>query len=116
MSKPFRVEHADILWPVMTVLGVGTVIASAYELMTLEGSLLGGWSFYTLIIGIFFGIWGIWELAVHVKRMRKMRRFLEMEGKAHLIRNIEEMEYLAWCLPTKWEAALKEKKKSYRVK
>ncbi len=116
MSKSFRVEYADILWPIVTVLGVGTVIVSAYELMTLEGSLMGGWSFYTLLIGIFFGIWGIWELVVHVKRVRKMRVFLSTEGKAHLIRNIEEMEYLAWCLPSKWEVALKEKKRSYRVK
>ena len=116
MSKPFRVEHADILWPTMTVLGIATVAISAYELMGAEGSLLGGWSFYTLIIGVFFSVWGLWELVVHVKRMRKMRDFLAMEGKAHLIRNMEEMEYLAWCLPAKWEAALKEKKKAYRVK
>lgn len=116
MARPLRVEYADIIWPAMSVVGVAAVVLSALALMELDGSPLGGWSFYTLLIGIFIGIWGIWELVVHHKRIKRMREFLAMEGKSHLVRNIEEMEFLAWCLPSRWEEALKEKKRHYRVK
>jgi len=110
------VENAAWLWPLMTAAGIATVAGSAWSLLGMEGSPLGGWSFYTLLIGIFILIWGTWEWAVYFKRVRKLRGLLGKEGKAHLVRNVDEMEYLAWCLPSHWSKAVKEKKRAYRVK
>ncbi len=116
MSRSFRVESAPWLWPSMTVVGIAAVSLSAWSLVGMEGSPLGGWSFYTLLVGIAVLIWGAWEWAVYFKRVRRLRSLLSKEGKAHLVRNVEEMEYLAWCLPSHWSEAVSEKKRSYRVK
>ncbi|HIJ00903.1 MAG: hypothetical protein PWQ88_1234 [Candidatus Methanomethylophilaceae archaeon] len=116
MSKPFRVENADILWPGMTILGLAITLISLRDILAMESSLIGGWSFYSFLIGVIFLIWGAWELATYIKRIRKFRVLLNETSKARVIRNLEEMEYLAWCLPSRYGEALEEKKRSLHIK
>ncbi|MGE4274574.1 MAG: hypothetical protein AB7E27_00760 [Candidatus Methanomethylophilaceae archaeon] len=116
MTKPFTVQNAGLLWPGMTCGGLLLLVVSAWWIMDLNGSLLGAWSFYTLVIGFLVFIYGAIELFTYLKRVRKLRSLLELNSKASVLKNLEEMEYLAWCLPSGWDELVSQKKKEFHVR
>lgn len=116
MTKPFTVENAGLLWPGMTMGGFLLLGFSIWWILDLEGSIVGAWSFYTLIIGFLVFIYGAIELYTYMKRVKKLRKLLELSSKASILKNLEEMEYLAWCLPSGWEQVVEDKKKEFHIR
>lgn len=116
MTKPFTVENAGLLWPGMTLGGLLLLAVSVWWILDLEGSLVGAWSFYTLIIGFLVFIYGFIELYTYLKRVKKLRKLMELNSKASVLKNLEEMEYLAWCLPSGWDQVVEDKKKEFHIR
>lgn len=116
MSKPFTVENAVILWPTMTFGGLALLIVSAIGIAGKYTNFFGSWAFYTLLIGFLIFLYGGIEFYTHFKRTRKLRRLLTLTSKASVIKNLEEMEYLGWCLSSEWDDAVKQKKKEFHIR
>ena len=116
MSKPFTVKNAVLLWPAMTFGGLALLIISALGITAVYTNFFGSWAFYVLLAGFLIFLYGGIEFYTYLKRTRKLRRLLSLTSKASVIKNLEEMEYLAWCLSDEWDEAVKQKKKEFHIR
>jgi hypothetical protein len=117
VSKPFIVEHAPLLSGLVLLLGCGMAVAALA--MGLSASGAGGLRSYS-ILGISVGVLialvgGLWFLSF-LRKARKFHLLLGDRSKAVLLKNMDEIEYLAWLLPIKYENELLERKRELRLK
>jgi hypothetical protein len=115
MPKPFLVERAEAL-SLLFLLGGGFILAVSLASLTESVIAMGGWAYYTLIIGGILLIIGIlWFLKI-VAGVRKLHRYLHEPSKAAFQKTLDDVEYLAWTLPSRYENELVEKKKGFGLK
>jgi hypothetical protein len=62
-----------------------------------------------LLIGL------IWFWIVAANR-RKFNKLMEEKSKAAFVKKLDDVEYLAWRLPMRYEERLKDKKKQFGIK
>ena len=116
MPKPFMVERAAetsmgilLVGLVLMIIGVlapmdglSVVTKDVGDVILVVGSLL-------LIVGL---IW-TWSFSVKVRKFHSM---LSENQKAVFIRNLDDVEYLAWKLPSQYEEELIERKKELGIR
>ncbi|MDD1743142.1 MAG: DUF3198 domain-containing protein [Methanomassiliicoccales archaeon] len=115
MAKPFAVERAMELSALMTLVGVVLTVISLADI-TAGTAGFGGWSYWTVVVGLIIFAFGLFWLAGHLRNVRDFRRLMEEESKAAFIKNMDDVEYLAWKLPTRYEDELMAKKKRLGIK
>lgn len=115
MAKPFQVEHARSIAVVTIVVGV---ILSAISIPGLLGlvTFLGEWSWWTLTIGLVLSLIGLYLLIIYLRNVTAFEKSMQLKSKAEFVRNQDDVEYLAWRLPSKFEERLMEKKKDFNLK
>jgi hypothetical protein len=115
MSKPMKVERGIELSVLLVVLG------SVLFLLGISDALgwlvdLGGWGFYTGGAGLLSLIVGaVWAFSI-LQRMKRFAVLMEEKSKAVFVRSLDELEYTAWRLPSRYDALLSEKKREMGVK
>ena len=115
MSKPLTVERGIELSLVMAAAG------AVFLLIGLSDALkwwfdLHGWGFYLGAIGVLCLLVGVvWSISI-VKRVRKFRSMMTEKSKAAFVRSLDELEYTAWRLPSKYDALVMDKKREMGVK
>jgi uncharacterized membrane protein len=115
MAKPFAVERAMELSVLMTLIGVVLTVISLADI-TAGTAGFGGWSYWTVVVGLILFAFGLYWLAGYLRNVRDFRRLMEEESKAAFIKNMDDVEYLAWKLPTRYEDELMAKKKRLGIK
>ena len=117
MSKPFIVEQAPLLSGLVLLLGCGmTVAALAMGLSASGAGDLGSYSILGISVGVLITVvGGLWFLSF-LRKARKFRLLLGDRSKAVLLKNMDEIEYLAWLLPMRYENELLERKRELRLK
>jgi ABC-type nickel/cobalt efflux system permease component RcnA len=115
MAKPFAVERAMELSVSMTLIGVVLAVMGLTDITTGTAS-LGGWSMLAMVAGLIIFAFGIYWLAGYLRDVRDFKNLLEEQSKAAFIKELDDTEYLAWKLPTRFEEELQEKKKRLGVK
>jgi uncharacterized integral membrane protein len=116
MSKPVQVERAAPLSISMLVAGIAMVIAAILAMYDVAFTEMGNWDWWVLIIGALAAVvGGIW-LASYVMNVRKFRKLIAEPSKAAFIKELDDLEYLAWRLPMKFENELMAKKKHFGLK
>ena len=115
MSKPFYQERVLEIAAVTTVAGTALTILGLLD-VTDRGSIdLYGWGFYLLIGGVILLATGIYWMYSFRKMDRRFKHLMEERSKANVIKYLDEMEYIAWRMPTRYEERLYEKKKSMKL-
>ena len=115
MSKPMNVERGLELSVLITVLGAVLLFLGISDALDWVID-LRGWGFYTGAIGVSSLIVGvIWAISI-VQRMRRFDVLIEEKSKAVFVRNLDDIEYTAWRLPSKYDVRLDEKKRKMGVK
>ena len=116
MTKPFMVERAPLTSTALAIVGMAIALLGLYGLMV-SGSLdLWGLEYLLAILGVLFFMVGVYWLLTYTSRVRRFHILLEENRKAVFIKNLDDVEYLAWRLPTKFESELAEKKRQMGVK
>lgn len=115
MAKPFTVERAMELSALMTLVGAALAVVGLVDL-TAGTAGFGGWSIWALIAGFIVFVFGIFWLAGYLRNLRDFRALMGEESKATFIKNLDDIEYLAWKLPLRFEEELMEKKKRIGVR
>jgi membrane protein implicated in regulation of membrane protease activity len=115
MAKPFAVERALELSASVTLVGVVLTVISLADITTGTAS-LGGWSMWALVVGFIAFAFGLYWLAGYLRNVRDFKKLIEEQSKAALIKNLDDIEYLAWKLPIRFEEELQERKKRLGVK
>jgi hypothetical protein len=112
MAKPFVVERAMELSALMTLVGMILAVAGLVDIT--DGTAgLGGWSYWALIAGLIVFAFGLYWLAGYLRNVRDFKGLIVEQSKASFIKTADDVEYLAWKLPSRYEDELREKKKRF---
>ena len=76
----------------------------------------GDWSYWLLILGPILLVGAVWWLYDYVKKVRSLSRLISTPSKAKFVRNLDEIEYLAWSLPQRYETKVLDMKRRFNVK
>lgn len=116
MVKPFLVEKAPVAWGGLLIFGIALTLLGAYGL--LDSSPFGGWGveYLFLLIGIVFILVGVVLLSGYLIRVRRFHGLLSERKKVEFIKHLDDVEYLAWRLPLRFEEELNEKKRELGIK
>lgn len=116
MSKPFTVQHVMPLSLACLVVGAIMTVVGA---LALWKSYLGGlnsWGFWIALIGGIVLLVGIVWFGTYRANVKKFNKLMEEKSKAAFVKNLDDIEYLAWRLPLSYEDRLRAKKKDFGVK
>ena len=116
MSKPFTVERAGVLSTGLVLAGIVMVIISLADLFGNSFKQLGAWGYWVLGIGAVLLLIGIIWTVSYRNNIRKFRKLMEEKSKAAFVKKLDDIEYLAWNLPMKYEKELIAKKKEFGLK
>jgi hypothetical protein len=76
---------------------------------------LGDWSTWVIIIAPIGLVVCIWWFYDYVKKTRELASLIDTPSKAKFVRNLDEIEYLGWSLPKKFEDKVLKKKKEFKI-
>ncbi len=114
MPKPFLQERALSLSLLMILAGIVSVIVGVADFIDVLLD-LDGWGFYLALIGALLVLGGVIWYVMTIRMVQKFEELLKLKSKQAFVKQQDEIEYLAWRLPSKYEKLLKEKKKSLRI-
>jgi len=115
MPKPINVEWGLELSILVSVLGAVLLFVGISDALDWMVD-LGGWGFYAGAAGVILLIVGvIWALSI-VQRMRRFGVLMEEKSKAVFVRSLDDVEYTAWRLPSKYDELLAEKKREMGIR
>ncbi|MBX8635865.1 MAG: DUF3198 domain-containing protein [Thermoplasmata archaeon] len=126
MAKAFTREFRFELSVLMLAIGVVITFVSALGLFVpkLPAYLLGfqpaikaigSWLYWLLVIGPIMLVGGLWWFVDSVKKTFELMKYLKVDSKAKFVKNLEEIEYLAWVLPRKYEDMVIDKKRQFKI-
>jgi len=70
------------------------------------------WIVVAAPIGLIVCAWWYYD---YVKKTRELAELIDTPSKAKFVRNLDEIEYLAWSLPQRYEDKVLSKKKEFRI-
>jgi len=127
----FRLELSSLLsllFGFLTTVGiVGTFFKSTtddivtYHLPKLLGFLgdlatpFGQWVTYLVVIGPIGLIVCLWWFYDYLKKKRELAKLIDTPSRAKFVRNLDDIEYLAWVLPQRFEDKVLEKKREFKL-
>jgi hypothetical protein len=76
----------------------------------------GSWVYWLVVAGPLLLVGGGWWLYDYFKKSRSFVRLIATPSKAKFVRNLDEIEYLAWSLPRRYEERVFEKKRQFNIK
>ena len=77
---------------------------------------LRAWDYWLAMVGVPLLLIGIAWLWIYLARVKQYRKALQEKSKANFLKAMDETEYLAWRLPTKYEKEIEYKKKEFNIK
>ena len=134
MTKSFLTEYRLELGCLLGLLFAFLTIAGVVEVWVLAGteddpnilpsylswlgdlsSPLGDWATWAVIIAPIGLIACVWWLYDYVKKTRELAKLIDTPSKAKFVRNMDDIEYLAWVLPKRYENQVIDKKKEFKL-
>jgi len=109
-----------VLFSFMTVVGVVGVFLED-KLPSILSPLkdltdpIGAWDYWLVVIGPIGLVVAIWWLYDFFKKTRKLASLIGTPSKAKFVRNLDDIEYLAWSLPQRFEDEVLKKEKEFGV-
>ncbi len=73
------------------------------------------WAYWMLVVGPIGLAVCAWWVYDYVRKTRKLKRLIDTPSKAKFVRNIDDIEYLAWCLPQRFENKVLAKKNEFKL-
>ena len=75
----------------------------------------GRWTAWIVVaapIGLIVCAWWYYD---YVKKTRELAELIDTPSKAKFVRNLDEIEYLAWSLPQRYEDTVLTKKREFKI-
>jgi len=115
MPKPITVERGLEISVILTLIGAALFLEGLSDAFGWWWD-LGGWGFWTGAVGIVLLLIGVIWLVMVVMRRQRFQELIVEKSKALFVRNLDELEYTAWRLPSRFDTEVVEKKKDMGVK
>ena len=75
----------------------------------------GTWVTWIGIIAPVSFVVSVWWLYDYVHKVRKLTGLMDTSSRAKFVRNMDDIEYLAWVLPRRFEKQVIEKKREFKL-
>lgn len=119
----YRLELSSLLlllFAFMTIIGVAGVflkdhLPSYLEFLSDVTDPVGSWAYWLVVVGPLGVVVAVWWLYDFMKKTRKLAALIKTPSKAKFVRNLDDIEYLAWSLPQRFEDQVLEKKREFRL-
>jgi len=123
----YRLELSSflgLLFGVLTVIGIlGTYLnmdennrlPSYISFLQDLSDPFGRWISWIVVaapIGLIVCAWWYYD---YLKKIRELAELIDTPSKAKFVRNLDEIEYLAWSLPQRYEDKVLTKKKDFKI-
>ena len=115
MAKPFMVERALEIAIIVAVVGALLTALSLVQL-TVADLGMGDWAYWTVVAGLICFVVGLYLLIGYLRRAAEFEKYMGTESRADFKRGLDDMEYLAWRLPSRFERRLLDKKEELGLK
>ena len=107
-----------VLFSFVTIVGVVGVfledsLPAALSFLKDLTEPIGSWAYWLLVIGPLALVISAWWLYDFVKKTRKLGALIDTPSKAKFVRNLDDIEFLAWSLPQRFEDQVLQKKKDF---
>lgn len=136
MSKSVLTEYRlelssflSLLFGVLTIIGIvgaffretrddGTVVYNlhgAFSFLVDLARPFGSWATWLVVaapIGLIICIWWLYD---YIKKTRELAELIDTPSKAKFVRNLDDIEYLAWSLPQRYENLVLDKKREFKI-
>ena len=135
MSKSFLTEYRlelssflSLLFGLLTVVGIvgaffretesGNVVYNVPGYLSFLGDLaepFGTWATWLVVaapIGLIICIWWFYD---YIKKTRELAELIDTPSKAKFVRNLDDIEYLGWSLPRRYERKVLDKKREFKI-
>ena len=117
----YRLEFGSflgLLFGVLTVIGVVGVffdetLPTYLSVLSDLSDPFGTWAYWLVLAGPIGLVVCIWWVYDYSSKTRKLAKLIETPSKAKFVRNLDDIEYLAWSLPQRYEDRVLEKKKEF---
>jgi len=117
----YRIELGSLLVLVFILLTIVGIVGVFYDenvpsyLAPLKDLTdpFGDWVYWLVVAGPLGLVVGIWWIYDFLKKTRKLAALLKTPSKAKFVRNLDDIEYLAWSLPQRFEDQVLKKKKDF---
>jgi hypothetical protein len=116
MAKPFLIERAPVVSGVLFMMGVVLTFVGLAGVFSPDLIGMGGMESVVLVVGILCLMIGLIWIVILQSKIRKFYGMLSENKKAAFIKNLDEVEYVAWRLPVRYEEELDEKKRKLGVR
>jgi len=63
-------------------------------------------------IGLLVGAWWLYD---YVRKSRKLVKLIDTTSRAKFVKNMDDIEYMAWVLPRRFEVLVLDKKKEFKL-
>jgi len=108
------------LFAILTVIGViGAFLVdklpAAISVLQDLADPFGSWTYWMVVGGPIGLVACIWWLYDYVKKTKELSRLIDTPSKAKFVRNLDDIEYLAWSLPQRFEDKVLAKKKEFGI-
>ncbi len=125
MAKRITIEYRlelsvliVIAFALVTLVGVVGVffedsLSSSISFLSDFSTPFGAWVYWLIIVGPIGLVSGIWWLYDYFKKSRKLEDLMKTPSKAKFVRNLDDIEYLAWSLPQRFEDRVLDRKKGF---
>jgi hypothetical protein len=113
MAKPFYVEQEKPLSILLTIAGAVLLLIAFLDYFGLGFTGMGAWDFWVGAVGAVLLLIGVIWLFSHLVKVKDFNRLINVQGKKALMQNLDELEYTAWRLPSKYDKLVAEKKKEH---
>jgi len=75
----------------------------------------GTWVYWIAIAAPIALLICLWWLYDYISKVRKLNRYMDTPSRQKFVKNLDDIEYLAWVLPRRFERQVLEKKKEFRL-
>lgn len=116
MARPIYVEHAALVSSALTVIGMIALVLGVIDYTNPEIFTIGGWGFYLLLIGFISLLVGVLMLYSYMKKVKSFNKLMKVKSRKEFCTIMDDLEYTAWRLPSKFDAKVAEKKKEFDMK
>lgn len=76
---------------------------------------LGQWATWLVVVAPIGLVVCIWWFYDYIRKTRELADLIDTPSKAKFVRNLDEIEYLAWSLPQKFEDQVLKKKRELKI-
>lgn len=123
----YRLELSSflgLLFGFLTIIGVVGVYLNMNENNRLPSFIsflqdlsdpFGSWIAWIVVaapIGLIVCAWWYYD---YVRKIHELAELIDTPSKAKFVRNLDEIEYLAWSLPQRYEDKVLTKKKEFKI-